>query len=386
MDEIALLASVASPLILSRDHAIAAAIASAVALLRQRRWQLLPAFLSFPLVPFTPILSAALAAISLALDYFVPLTSLPTPYGPYHVGAIDHHIPAGLEDLHAPPPPLDAVLDPAAAPHVSHFSGLNIRYYYPTDVNDGDFMPWSPSTAHSRALLAFGRIPPPLLFLLDHTPLARTAARHGAPLSQRTRPKLLIFSHGLGGTRAVYAALCCELASVGFFVAAVEHSDGTASLTELPKRSVAYDRAPPNNWKPKRRAQLARRAQEIRWVLKKVESDGAALPQGFRADDIDLTAPVIAGHSFGGATAVVAAKFLGGFSTLLSFDPWLECFDPSWLDEVSTFDFLFINMLSIPPPPHHPLWQPPLCPMPPSKAHPPPPRAAAPLPLVRRSL
>ena len=42
---------------------------------------------------------------------------------------------------------------------------------------------------------------------------------------------LILFSHGLGGTRPAYSPLCGEFASFGFLVCAVEHRDGSAPRT-----------------------------------------------------------------------------------------------------------------------------------------------------------
>ena len=44
---------------------------------------------------------------------------------------------------------------------------------------------------------------------------------------------LVVLSHGLAGTRNMYAALASALASQGYLVAAVEHRDGSASYTAI---------------------------------------------------------------------------------------------------------------------------------------------------------
>ena len=44
---------------------------------------------------------------------------------------------------------------------------------------------------------------------------------------------LLLFSHGLGGSRTMYSSVCGEFASYGFIVCAVEHRDGSAPRTYI---------------------------------------------------------------------------------------------------------------------------------------------------------
>ena len=78
--------------------------------------------------------------------------------------------------------------------------------------------------------------------LAGHWPCQQNARRGGwrvkneaseppKGLSHEPTYPVMIFGHGLGGSRAAYCSFCGEFASYGFVVCAVEHRDGSGART-----------------------------------------------------------------------------------------------------------------------------------------------------------
>ncbi|KAJ7044522.1 platelet-activating factor acetylhydrolase, isoform II-domain-containing protein [Mycena alexandri] len=171
---------------------------------------------------------------------------------------------------------------------------------------------------------------------------------------------LVIFSHGLGGSRTAYSQLCTEMAAAGKVVLAIEHRDGTAPACTVGSRTVLYyrdedvvfpveDQSEPRVL-PLRADQLVFRQHEVyrtyaafcalvresvllealdgaeeglrSWLP--AATDGRAL---VNCDDVALV-----GHSFGGCTVLSVLSSAPPssaypalpISKVIMYDPWLE--------------------------------------------------------------
>ena len=178
----------------------------------------------------------------------------------------------------------------------------------------------------------------PLLRLVAAVLFGRAAAegaREGAEAAEAGEDGALlptvVFSHGLGSNRTAYAGLCSRVAASGRVVAAVEHLDGTAGCaTDGNTGAVAFYRHSKGTHAV-RRPQVLQRVAEVRATLDLLHDldagrplpGGAAAPPGGLARLLDLEDVSVAGHSMGGATAVLAASADARFKACIAMDPYL---------------------------------------------------------------
>ncbi|KAF8553821.1 hypothetical protein OG21DRAFT_1192591 [Imleria badia] len=188
-----------------------------------------------------------------------------------------------------------------------------------------------------------------------------------------TKWRVILFSHGAGCPRLMNSTVCGELTSRGYVVAAIEHRDGTGpSVLVTNERGETKDldwlnwidlewtdtEEQPMDDTILRRVQLGVRLAEVEGVLQALQrlTQGQGLVstgptpslcewEGWHA--MELTKPIIAGHSFGGSLAVGVWLTLGrarnydvacqmaaaadrrfDFSHVITFDPAMHRLDP----------------------------------------------------------
>lgn len=92
-------------------------------------------------------------------------------------------------------------------------------------------IPGFPLTAYMACTCMFTKLPALRNSrLADAWPADAGAAAHETPYED-LRPifPVVVFSHGLGGSRTMYSSVCGDLASYGFVVIAMEHRDGSGA-------------------------------------------------------------------------------------------------------------------------------------------------------------
>ncbi|XP_063079532.1 platelet-activating factor acetylhydrolase isoform X2 [Engraulis encrasicolus] len=282
-------------------------------------------------------------------------------------------------------------IPPGSGPHqvgctdlmVGHtIQGTFLRLYYPCNSAEGLEGPdWIPSKEYFNGLADFMKINRTLSerifdYLFGH---CKIPAVWNASFKQGAKYPVVIFSHGLGAFRTLYSAICCELASQGFIVAAVEHRDESSSATyyftekseeeqqKEPASCKAPSLIPPHlqqQWMyyralkpgesefPLRNKQVKQRADEcVRALDLLVEiNSGTCVENVLRTqfdfttleNSMDLCKIAIMGHSFGGATVIEGLCKEGRFKCGVALDTWMAPIDEEIFPRVKQPIF-FIN-------------------------------------------
>jgi len=192
---------------------------------------------------------------------------------------------------------------------------------------------------------------------------------------QQHKFPLIVFSHGIGCSRELYSQFCADWASFGFIVAAVEHRDGSACVSQShdpmarkgsSKRNIRIDHRYVGSHEDEyliRNEQVHFRSGEVSRMMdlmvrinegrmvKNVAgiddssptgADGKECLNNFK-DRIDLKDAVLIGHSFGGATTILNLSRDHRFKLGVLMDPWMFPIRDEVLTPQVKQPLLFIN-------------------------------------------
>ena len=144
---------------------------------------------------------------------------------------------------------------------------------------------------------------------LSSKPRSQTAVRNAA--AQPGTYPLILFSHSSGAGRRSATFLCTHLASHGYVVAALDHSEVVAKELKRTEGETGEQKA------VRIEAAIASRVPDICFLLDRV-LDGAVWDSEPRLDPTQIG---IVGHSFGGWTALAAPDVLKSIRAVVALAP-----------------------------------------------------------------
>jgi len=151
---------------------------------------------------------------------------------------------------------------------------------------------------------------------------------------------IILFSHGFNSSSAFYTELCCELASHGYIVVALEHDDQVEERT-----SRHYSKEISELFLTTHMSSRTTDVKNVMLFLEKMDSGTVSSAVEFR-DRLDLSRVSIIAQGIGAATAVEACIALPGrFSRCVNLDACLGPLSETALNSLGKIEtqMLFLN-------------------------------------------
>lgn len=296
------------------------------------------------------IVSTLLILLSTALSILFPAVEISPPNGKYNVGVIDLHLPVKFDGEKSKLHPFD-LIPRGNTNTVDGF--VSARLLYPT-LDPVYSLPHLNKETAKKVCKSFVVNASPcksLSWILDNWQLSTIQAKRNAQPIQRNFSEendevkncdkfpVVVFSHGLIGNVDIYSYQCMNLASNGSIVISVNHTDGSSiGMTTKDGSFLPYD---PSllplyvedrvKYVRERRNQTDHRSSELlaattallqlnKRNIPELDEIGISF-----VDKIDIFKVAVAGHSFGGATALTTAtRYPSLYSCVIAHDPMCD--------------------------------------------------------------
>ncbi|CAB3401146.1 unnamed protein product [Caenorhabditis bovis] len=248
--------------------------------------------------------------------------------------------------------------------------GLFMRIYYPTEDQIDDFKScplWLPKPQYAHGLGEYLGQSQHKMNIITGLIVGekREDCLEGASLATaEDKYPVIVFSHGLGGSRNFYSTYCTSMASHGYVVAAVEHRDQSAcwtcqlvekngELIEQPIKIKIMEKNEKNEFKI-RNQQVNKRVSECVKALNVLEQlNLGKIPEkiligteykwsSFKGR-LNISNAAVIGHSFGGATALASSAYTTDFQKAIVLDGWTFPLDATQ-QEQSNQPTMFLNV------------------------------------------
>lgn len=310
------------------------------------RWQLLPAVYLLPIVFFiyklhqnkNSILLVNLfllvwLSISILLPWAIPVFTLPEPDGKFNVGTETFHW-------------IDSSrMEWFTNENMNDHREIMVQVWYPSlekPINKPqpymDFM-----NIRAAALASAGKIPS---FFPKHLEMVKTNSYSSLScLGSINQLPVVVFSHGITGSRFLHQNLFEYLASHGYVVVAPDHSYDS-NLTVFPSGRTANYRSEITGHPDSvniRKKQMITRKLDIEFIINQlIFLNNGQIPSGL-AGCLDLERIALGGHSFGGATATFATHKNKQIAACFVLDSWLSPIPDSVISSGINIPFLFMG-------------------------------------------
>ena len=307
------------------------------------RWQMLASIYILPAMfiaykykivnRFTGTILVAWFLISAFIPWAVPVFTMPAPEGDFSIGSETFHWVDSSR------------LEWFTDENDNDVREIMVQAWYPSENSDSigtnsymDFM-----NLRSKTLASAGKIP---AFLPSHLNMISTNTRNDVSCSNKLEKyPVLIFSHGITGSRHLHQILFEHLASKGYIVFALDHSFD-ANLTIFPDGKIADYRSEITGHPDSvliREKQINTRAFDVGFIIDQIREIEAGMIDSKLSGRLDLDRVALGGHSYGGATAILASHNHEIIKACVVLDGWISPIPDEVISEGINVPFLFMG-------------------------------------------